>query len=69
MFKPISIMAGKPKRIEALFSDGYLTVIVWTGSKYRLEGKSLEFDRVSELASHYKGEIKSMRELKGKVRE
>ena len=62
--KQISIFKNKPKKLEALFTDGYLTVIVWTGEKYRLEGKSLMFQTLDELSKYYKGTIKSIREIK-----
>jgi hypothetical protein len=62
--KQISIFKGKPKRLEALFSDGYLTIIIWDGNAYRLEGKQLTFNSLSDLSNHYKGTIKTMRELK-----
>jgi hypothetical protein len=62
--KQISIFHGKPKRLEALFSDGYLTVIIWTGEAYRLEGKVMTFKTLAELAAHYKGEIKTIKEIK-----
>lgn len=60
----ISIFKGKPKRLEALFSDGYLTIILWDGDNYRLEGKQLTFKTLDELSKHYKGTIKSMREVR-----
>ena len=64
MSKQISIFKNKTKKFEALFSDGHLTVIVWTGEKYRLEGKSLMFQTLDELSEYYKGTIKSIREIK-----
>lgn len=62
--KQISIFSGKPKKLEALFSDGYLTVIIWDGENYRLEGKTKKFPTLNDLAEYYKGTIKALKELK-----
>lgn len=62
--KQISIFKGKPKWLEVLFSDGYLTVIIWAGENYRLEGKQLAFDTLDALATYYKGTIKMIKEIK-----
>ena len=63
--KNISIFKGKPKWIEAVFTDGYICTIIWTGYKYRLEGKTEEFETLSQLSDRYKGTIRSMRVIKG----
>lgn len=65
--KNISIFKGKPKKLEALFFDGYLTNIIWDGEKYRLEGKQLKFDTIQGLSDHYKGCIRSLREIPYRV--
>lgn len=62
--KSISIFAGKFQKFRAVWEDGYITNIVWDNDHYRLEGNKRSFKTLSELMEHYKGTIKTMREIK-----
>lgn len=62
--KSISIFQGKSKRLKAVWSDGYITTILWTGEYYKIEGNKRLFKTLQELTTFFKGEIKTLKEIK-----
>lgn len=62
--KNISIFQGKSKKLKVVWSDGYITTILWTGDYYKIEGNKRLFKTLSELAIFFKGEIKTIREVR-----
>lgn len=62
--KNISIFKGEPKKLKAVWLDGYITTILWTGEHYKIEGNKRLFKTLGELTTFFKGEIKTLREIK-----